>query len=81
MCLGRIETGDSKGCLKSRVECETETHERSKCAHPTTPFLTQTRGAQRGYETVLLDTSDLKESYLSSKLETTMAMLSYVYTY
>ncbi len=39
ICGGRIGSSGCKGCLKSIGECDVESHERTKCEFPSSPFL------------------------------------------
>jgi hypothetical protein len=69
LCGGRIGNS-SKGCLKSVSECDVESHERSKCNFPTTPFLVLMVSATvtRGYENIILESTGLESSFVTSLL-------------
>jgi uncharacterized membrane protein YgcG len=70
LCGGRIGTA-GKGCLKSTGECDVEAHERSKCDFPSDPFLVLMVNSTptKGYEHVVLETSNLENTFVTSLLE------------
>jgi hypothetical protein len=69
LCGSRIGNS-SKGCLKSVSECDVESHERSKCNFPTTPFLVLMVSATvtKGYKNVTLESTGLESSLGTSLL-------------
>jgi len=60
-----------KCCLKTIGECETESHERTKCVFPEgVPFLIQLHSPLRGHSNTMLESADLELSLIEELLET-----------
>jgi hypothetical protein len=71
VCLGRIGTTGVKCCLKTIGDCETESHERTKCEFPEgVPFLIQLHSPLRGHSNTVLESADLELALVEELLET-----------
>ena len=63
LCLGKVGTGGTV-CLKTLLDCDTESHSRKKGVLPTKTCLIQLKSEDKGYENVTLEVEKLEEEFV-----------------